>query len=172
MNCYKALKINSFSGSVNIDSTGEDSISGPGGIIGESRKASGTCNIITPFTDFTNRELKCRALLDYRVANDPVIAANGWLIRRYTPIHNVDGLCSNCGLEGNLKYENDGFVWGTITIQAALMQLNFQQVHGLLIWGRGLINFNFAHAHKLNYLHNVTRPILMYFCRGEVVGIT
>jgi hypothetical protein len=115
MNCYKALKINSFSGSVSIDSIGGDSISGPAGNYGESREVSGTCNISTPFTDFTNRELKCRALFDYRVANDPVIAANGWLIRRYTPIHDVDGLCSNCGLEGNLKYENDGTVWGTIT---------------------------------------------------------
>jgi hypothetical protein len=113
MNCYKALKINHFSGSIGIDSTGSDSISGPDGNSGETRRVSGICNITTPFTDFTNRELKCRGLLDYRVANDPEIAANGWLIRRYYPTHDVAGLCSNCGLEGELKYENDGQVLGS-----------------------------------------------------------
>jgi hypothetical protein len=113
MNCYKALKINSFSGYVGISSIGADSISGPDGDYGESREVSGICNIITPFTDFTNRELKCRALLDYRVAHDPEIAEKGWLIRRHYVISGVDGLCANCGLEGLLKYENDGTVEGT-----------------------------------------------------------
>jgi len=116
MNCYKALKINSFSGSVGIDSKGGDFVSGPTGDgYGEFREVNGTCNIITPFTDFTNRELKCRALLDYRVENDPEIAERGWLIRRHYVISGVDGLCANCGLEGDLKYENDGVVEGTVT---------------------------------------------------------
>jgi hypothetical protein len=115
MNCYKALKINSFSGSVGISSTGSDYSAYGNKVFGNSRKVDGTCKIITPFTNFTNRELKCRALLDYRVANDPEIVANGWLIRRYYLTHDVGGLCSNCGLEGDLKYENDGAVWGEIT---------------------------------------------------------
>jgi len=115
MNCYKALKINYFSGSVGIDSQAGDFVTGPGGSYGESREVNGTCNIITPFTDFTNRELKCRALLDYRVEHDPEIAERGWLIRRHYVISSVDGLCANCGIEGDLKYENDGAVKGTIT---------------------------------------------------------
>ena len=115
MNCFKALKINQFSGSVGLSSTGGDYYVYDDLTVGESRNVGGICNIITPVTNFTNRELKCRALLDYRVANDPEIAVNGWLIRRYYPAFNVRGLCSNCGLEGELKYENDGGVWGTIT---------------------------------------------------------
>jgi len=113
MNCYKALKINSFSGSVGIDSEGADFLIYPDQTIGETRNVSGTCNIITPFTDFTNRELKCRALLDYRVEHDPEIAEKGWLIRRHYVISGVNGLCANCGLEGLLKYQNENLLWGT-----------------------------------------------------------
>jgi hypothetical protein len=127
MNCYKALKINSFSGSVGIDSQAADFVTGPTGSYGESREVNGTCNIITPFTDFTNRELKCRALLDYRVEHDPEIAEKGWLIRRHYVISGVDGLCSNCALEGDLKYENNHAVVGTVTYSPSgdTQQVNF-----------------------------------------------
>jgi len=98
-----------------MSSEGADFIIYPDQTVGETRNVAGTCNIITPFTDFTNRELKCPALLAYRVEHDPEIAEKGWLIRRHSVISGVDGLCANCGIEGDLKYENDGTVVGTIT---------------------------------------------------------
>lgn len=126
MNCYTALRINEFSCSWSISSGAFRTLVDEFGVIYGTQSATGTGgnSYVTPFTNFTNRELVCRNLLDYRVQNDPEIAAKGWLIRK--------GLfCENCELEGQLLLSNESGIPGTITTVIPDIEPDVQDV----TWG-------------------------------------